>query len=331
MTRTLVVALAAGWIWIGTQMASSAAAEGEPSFDLLGTWYLLIHYRDDATANPDLDRWDERVWKFEPSGSRIKWTEYSIVVFRDPTGRFENLGTNRARRILHAWEPNAGQYAQIESGLEINSRGSKAKTLRRAYDGDGYESVGGLRVASASVIGYHETWSISGLATLPVFTRDDIMGSARAEQMEGRTRYSTLKASAGGDLLEGEFQRDASRSGTFRLMRSGDVDSVGSKTAQTERLRQHFGSQFQLFSFGSSTERLRELAEQDELSSQERIELRQEIRQMVEQSMRDADEDPRDQRAAIESITRQIEHLFADEGKSFDEVEQMLLRGKLRP
>lgn len=327
MTRTLVAALAAGWIV--TQMPSSAAAEGEPGFDLLGTWYLLIHYRDEATANPDADRWDERVWKFEPSGSRIKWTEYPIVVFIDSTGRFENLGTNRARRILHAWEPNAGQYAQIQSGLEINSRGSKTKTLRRV--GDGYESVGGLRVASASVIGYHETWKISGLARLPVFTRDDIMGSARAEQIEGRTRYSTLEVGSGGDLLEGEFQRDASRSGTFRLMRSGDVDSVGSKTAQTERLRQHFGSRFQLFSFGSSTERLRELAEQDELSSQERIELRREIRQMIEQSMGDADEKPRDERAAIESITRQIEHLFVDEGKSFDEVEQMLLRGKIKP
>ena len=59
-------------------VAAPAAAE---DVELLGTWYVLIHYKDDNAPNPDVERWDDKVWVFAKKGRSIVWTEYPIVVF----------------------------------------------------------------------------------------------------------------------------------------------------------------------------------------------------------------------------------------------------------
>ena len=64
--------------------AATVAAPGwAQPFDIAGTWYVLVHYKDDAAGNPDAERWDDRVWVFERKGSRMRWTEYPIAVFRE--------------------------------------------------------------------------------------------------------------------------------------------------------------------------------------------------------------------------------------------------------
>ena len=200
--------------------ASEAAAEAPGSLDLLGSWFVLIHYKDEATANPDAERWADRLWTFEMKGSRLHWTEYPMVIFVDGAGRFERLGTNRASRLLQHWEPSERQLAEIAAGLQVNSRGSKSKSLKGS-SGAGYRTIGGLRVQSASVIGYHEDWYIEPGEAGPVFMRDDILGSARAENMEGRTRFSTQAISEDGQVLSGRYTRDGRQEGTFRAMRAG--------------------------------------------------------------------------------------------------------------
>ena len=125
--------IAAALLSVGASNAS-ADAGGEASLDLEGTWYVLIHYTDASAANSEAMRWDDRLWIFARKGSRLEWTEYPIVVFNDRTGRFEQ-SSHGQQRVLHAWEPNASQRAQIDSGLEYNTRGSKTKTLRRQRDG----------------------------------------------------------------------------------------------------------------------------------------------------------------------------------------------------
>jgi hypothetical protein len=74
----------------------------------------------------------------------------------------------------------------------------------------------------------------------PVFTRIDVMGSARTENVEGVTKYTTVEVDAGGDVLHGTFERDGSRHGTFRLMRAGSVTVVKDRT-QSERQREVMG------------------------------------------------------------------------------------------
>jgi hypothetical protein len=225
-------------IALAAAVLSPGASAGE-AVDLVGTWHVLVHYRDDHSAHPEQDRWEDKLWVFERSGSRLRWIEYPLVVFADDTGRFERRATGQYARVLHAWEPNEKQLAEIEGGLQYNTRGSKAKTLRGS-DAKGWASQRRSQAASASVITYTENWSIDGLPERPVFTRTDIMGSARTENVEGVTQYTTLEVAAGGDVLRGTYERDGVRRGTFRMMRAGAVTVVKDRT-QSERQREALG------------------------------------------------------------------------------------------
>jgi hypothetical protein len=221
--------MALACLLLGLSAASDARA-----LDLEGTWYVLVHYRDDHAGDPDQERWDDRVWVFERKGRRLKWTEYPIVVFEDETGRFERRSTGQYSRILHHWEPDEGQRADIRDGLQVNSRGARTKTLRGS-DADGWSSSrsgGAASAASASVITYEEVWSVEGLPARPVFRRSDVLGGGRTDTMEGITEYATTEVE--GDTLRGSFERDGSRHGTFRMTRSGEVGAVKGAKDQRE-------------------------------------------------------------------------------------------------
>ena len=164
--------------------------------------------------------------------------EWPIVVFSDESGRFERRGTGQYARILHYWEPNRGQLDNIRNGLAVNDRGSKEKTLRK--DGDDWRSSGRARVASAMVITYQENWIVESASELPVFIREEMLGTASAQNVEGRTEYRTQEIRAGGDVLVGTYQRDGTRHGTFRMMRAGgrkQLEEKSQKELQQQAVR----------------------------------------------------------------------------------------------
>jgi hypothetical protein len=311
-------------------LALALAAPTRAELNLEGTWYLLVHFQDSETAKPEAWRWDDRIWVFERQGDQLQWTEYPIVVFQDESGRFENLGGNRASRVVQAWEPNEGQLRNIIQGLEVNSRGSKSKKL--GTQADGWHSTGAPAAGGASIITYVEEWSIRDPQGLPVFVREEFMGSPRAESMEGRTEYRTEDVREGGDLLVGHFDRDGTRVGRFRLMRSGEAGRVkGSGLTQNQRF-------WQLF-YGSSG------LSQDEIdalvagrmkpgtgvSDELREKVRAQVHADVEEIFRQRGEDPERQADKVDSLTRQIEELLLDQGKSAAEVQQMLRSGAITP
>jgi hypothetical protein len=218
---------------------SLGASSSRAQVDLEGTWYVLIHYQDSLTPNPEAWRWEDRVWVFESQGGRLEWTEYPIVVFDNESGRFEQGGTNRMSRVVAAWQPDPGQLEDIRDGLKVNSRGSKKKTLRSDDGGQSWRSSGSAAAASASFITYTENWSIEGLPQLPTFARDDVLGSATSDSLEGRTEYRSEEVLEDGELLVGSFVRDENRRGSFKMMRSGAPSGVGSRS-QAERQREVF-------------------------------------------------------------------------------------------
>lgn len=225
-------------------------AKSEAEVDLLGTWHVLIHYKNVNTNNPDAERWDDRVWSFKKKGSRLQWSEFPIVVFPDKTGRFAALGGSGASRVLHYWEPNAQQAKELKRGLQVNSRGSKTKSLKGS-ETKGYQTFRAQRGFSASTVGYQQTWSIEDLATLPVFTMEDALGTEAALASKdqdgvasGRTRYTTTAISEGGNVLSGSFSRDENRSGSFRMTRSGDTRELDSDgRTPNEKARDRFMNQ----------------------------------------------------------------------------------------
>ena len=206
--------------------------------DLSGTWHVLVHYRDAKAANPEAERWEDRLWNFEASGGRLRWAEYPIVIFNDETGRFERrAGTGQYARILHFWEPSPEQLANLRAGLAVNDRGAETKTLRQL--GGAWSSGGRASATGAAVITYQETWSIEQPEGLPVFLQVDVLGSESAEPLEGKTELRTEKILEGGDLLVGRFERDGTRSGTFEMRRSGARKALPKKT-QSELHAQAF-------------------------------------------------------------------------------------------
>lgn len=199
-------------------LAVGAAARAEP-LDLRGTWFVVVHYKDEATANPEAERWEDKVWTFEERGELLRWSEYRIVVFQDATGRFEPIPGNPRSRVLGYWWPNEQQRAEIEGGPRVNQRGSRSKDLKGS-DAEGWTSRDRLRVRSATAIGFQEQVRIDDLDGLPVFVREDRVGTASKLRSEGRTEYRTEEVLGGGRELRGSYRKDGHRAGRFRMFRT---------------------------------------------------------------------------------------------------------------
>lgn len=222
-----------------------ASAEGD-AFDVEGAWFVVVHFTDSSTANPDAMRWLDQVWTFERKGSRLSWTKYPYVIFDDTSGRFERLGKNTASRVLAAWEPNSGQLQQLLKGPRVNSRGSKTKSLRGS-DGQGWKSAGRMRVASATVVGYQENWSVSDLGGMPLFSREDMMGTGATGQAEGSTTFQVTSLTP---RPSGVYQRDGIKQGTFFMIRTPTPRGLKKKEGTVnerfnERMRQEALRQFE--------------------------------------------------------------------------------------
>lgn len=322
-TRRLTALLG---VW--TFLACAAPAR---AVDLEGTWYVLVHYQDSATANPEAWRWEDRLWTFEQVGAdRIRWTDHPIVVFDDSDGRFENLGGNRASRTLRAWEPDAGQLADIRDGLQVNSRGKKSKALRR--QGPGSWASGGSGRAATSFVTYNVNWTIEDADGLPLFALDESLGSGASDSVDGRTEYRTEEVRDG--VLHGGFARDDHRRGRFRMMRSGGAEKVrGSGKTQSERMYEMFASQYGLSLSSEQLDALMtgEIEPGTEIPDEVRADVRSAVRDALEQELRDRGESVSSLKPQIDSLTRQIERLLLDEGKSTEEVREMLRKGEIRP
>jgi hypothetical protein len=184
------------------------------------------------------------------------------------------------------------------------------------------------------VITYSETWSIEGLPGAPIFTRDDSMGGATAETMEGRTQYKTEAVQQNGDELVGSFERDGTRRGRFRMIRTGATERVrGSGLTQGQRVMQMFAAQAGI---ELTAEQIKALAEGRvapgmPIPEEFRQDLRGQIRRNVEETIRREGGDPRALAPQVDSLTRQIEKLLVEDGKTVDEVDRMLRAGEIVP
>ncbi len=325
MARRARLALAAAALAVGVCPPGPAAAQ---PVELIGTWHVLVHYQDRGTNHPDWWRWDDRIWEFEMEGSRLRWREYPIVVFEDASGRFEKLGTNRQSRVIGRWEPNESQLAQIQSGLEINTRGSKTKTLRGSAL-QGWSSGRPRGPTSAMVLTYDVTWSIEDPAGKPVFRIEESLGGASAESLDGVTLYETEAVEPGGDVLRGRFNRDGARVGTFRLTRAGGVGEVkGSGRDQEARSMDMLASQFGLGE--SMGELLAGRTPESGLPDALRAELRAEVLAQLEEQVRETGNDPRRLQPELNDLADQIVREL-ESGKSPAQVERMLREGEIRP
>jgi hypothetical protein len=299
-------------------LLAPAARAAEPPERLLGTWHVLVHYKDANAANPDQKRWDDRVWVFEKTGDRLRWTEYPIAVFGDESGRFERRATGQFARVLGWWEPNQTQRTEIQAGLELNSRGMKSKTLR--FTQGEWRSASRPTAASVSVVSYTESWSIEGTPELPVFRREDSLGGERTDQLDGLTLYTTRSVDPAGDVLRGEFERDGTRRGSFMMTRAGAGRALTTKRTQAERQRDAFLEAMR-------TRRL----DPAQLSPEDRADLRAMIRASVEERMRSLGQDPAARAEQIDALVPKIEEQMLSQRRTLGEIPALVQEAVVAP
>jgi hypothetical protein len=190
------------------------AAHAARGVELEGIWYVLVHYRDASSSNPDALRWEDRIWHFQREGERLLWTDYGLLRFVDTRGRFE-----RNRRVMGPWEPSRSQRREIERGLFANPRGARVLALEQVEEG-GWRTRAdsdALR-KSRSVMSFGLAASVAGARDLPTFTVDEMLHRPGSIASLSHTVMVTKSASTSDDWLTGSYTRSGTRTGTFRMV-----------------------------------------------------------------------------------------------------------------
>ena len=237
MSRTTIFQ-SLSWVLLAVLLAClievSPSAAGSEPINLEGTWYVLIHYQDPKTANPDAMRWKDLVWVFEAEGSRLKWTQYPTVVFEDPVGRWEFRHQDQRGRVLAAWEPNPKQRASLSRGPRVRPD-KRVKTLRGS-DANGWQSPRRPLEVGPSVMTYQENLTIEDLAGLPLFLRQDVVGNRSASDRSEGTRYQVESIDDDGKRLSGDYRRDGRQYGTFQMWRTPAPRGLPQRTEEERRV-----------------------------------------------------------------------------------------------
>jgi hypothetical protein len=155
--------------------------------------------------------------------------------------------------------------------------------------------------------------------------------------MEGVTQYTTTEVLSGGDELRGNFVRDESRRGTFRMVRSGETKALaGTRKSEGQRFQQEFlGDRFDLVLDREGSAVSAAIAARAEgrekVSNELRARARSEIAGAISERLREAGKAPDDYGREIESLSEQIEAALIDDGRSPYDVVEMLKDGRINP
>jgi hypothetical protein len=206
---------AASWLRRGAvALAFLLAAAAARAVELEGTWYLLVHYRDATSADPDAVRWEDRVWDFQREGELLLWTDYEIVNFVDRRGRFD-----RNRRVVGPWEPTRSQRREIERGLFVNPRGARVLALEQTREAvwRTRSDADTLRKSRAPM-SFGLAGSVERNREFPVFTIDEMLHRPGSVASLSKTVVTAESASSSGDQLTGSYRRGETRTGSFRML-----------------------------------------------------------------------------------------------------------------
>jgi hypothetical protein len=299
-----------------------------PALDVTGAWHLLVHYRDLRSAQPELPQWEDRLIVLEPDGDGLRFRDYPIVRFEDAAGRFESLGGEPAR-VLAFWEPSAAQRAEIERGLRVDARGATEKRLRPVPGG--WSSRRARAGDSLRFVGFESVVELDVAGPAPRLVVTDTLGSAAAQAAEGRTEYRGERVSADGRSIEGRYERDGRRVGSFRMTRAGPPRGLGDEPAPARASARGDALRALARALGPRLAASEALPERFAGGPAERAELRARVRAELDAGAAAAGSDPRAVAPELDRLARAVERLYADDGRSREEIARLLADGKLGP
>jgi len=193
---------------------SQVAAEDLSKLDLSGEWYVLLHYKDDRSADPSIVKFKDFAWSVKQSDKKIVWAVYPYVLFHEDLElvRRESMTSHRA------WEPSPGVWGRIRERIGVSSRASTKKTLRGSR-ADGFESLPPMQGGSAGTITFSRDWKVTfAPESLRIQITDSLSGGGGLGGMEDSIVYEITERVAD-DELRGSYQ-EAHKSGSLRMVRS---------------------------------------------------------------------------------------------------------------
>ena len=213
------------WLWI---LAAGSLAYGAPgvrvvsaaddfsSLDLSGDWYVLIHYKDDQSADKTLTKFKDFGWTIKQTEKRIDWEHFPYVFFGESV---EEIRRHAMTEHL-PWEPDEYTLGKLEKQINVSARAAKKKKLKGTRE-DGFKSKpassgGGLRTLTFS-----EDWEVAFSKThVRIQIVDSLSGGGGLAGMDEATLY-VIRESVGERELRGTW-REGTKHGSFRMLRSAE-------------------------------------------------------------------------------------------------------------
>lgn len=215
MRRRFALPLVCAALVIGWRVAADTEDADLSKVDLAGSWYVLIHYKDDDSVDKSITKFKDLVWTIEQKSDSMSFEEYPYVVFPDNQELLR-----RSAMIEHLpWEPDDSTWERIREALEVSSRAMKKKRLGGSV-ADGYSSSAGQKTGGFTTMTFETTWRVRFAPEAIRIEIVDVLGGAGLEGMEGATVYE-VRERLGKDELRGRYDRDTLH-GTFRMVRSKD-------------------------------------------------------------------------------------------------------------
>ncbi len=215
-TTTGLCLLIASALWLD---ASVSADESDlASLDLSGRWYVLIHYKDDRSADESLVKFKDFAWSVKQEDGKVEWENFPYVLFSED----QELVRKEAMRQHSGWQPSEALWSRIRERIGVSSRAAAKKTLRGSRE-KGFESLPPMGMGGANTLSFSRDWKLTfAPEKVRVQITDSLSGGAGLEGMEDSIVYEITERVSDGDL-RGEFTEPHKR-GTLRMVRTQKLE-----------------------------------------------------------------------------------------------------------
>jgi hypothetical protein len=184
--------------------------------DLSGSWYVLIHYKDAQSEDKSITKFKDFAWTIEQTANTLTWEHYPYVMFPEDA----ELVRRQAMRGHTTWEPDAAQWAQLKTVLDVSSRALTRKRLTGSV-AEGWKSLAPLGSGGLNTMSFARNWDVSMKPDkISIVIVDSLSGASGLGGIEEATTYEIRERVADGEL-RGTYE-EGSKRGTFRMVRSAE-------------------------------------------------------------------------------------------------------------
>ncbi len=184
--------------------------------DLNGSWYVLIHYKDEQSEDKSITKFKDFVWTIEQTANTLTWEHYPYVLFPEDA----ELIRRQAMRGHTAWEPDESQWTHLKSAIDVSSRALTRKRMTGSV-AQGWKSLAPLGSGGLNTMSFSRNWDVGFKPDkVSIVIVDSLSGATGLGGIEEATTYEIRERTSPGEF-RGTYE-EGSKRGTFRMVRSAE-------------------------------------------------------------------------------------------------------------